>query len=127
MTGTPVTVQIQARKKAHRDSVVVSQVDLIEALIAKLGAKLVAFIVERDVSTISRWKNGQEAGEAALLPLRIAYQIIQLLEGHESDATIRAWFMGTNPQLDDVSPAEALHDGMNREALAAARAFLAGG
>lgn len=117
----------QARSTAHRRSLVVGQQDLVEALTTKLGTKMVAFIVDRDPSTISRWKAGKEAGEAALLPLRIAYQVIQMLEHHEADATIRAWFMGSNPQLDDMSPAEALHDGLNRETLAAARAFLAGG
>ncbi|TCW18822.1 hypothetical protein EDD19_1484 [Dietzia cinnamea] len=35
--------------------------------------------------------------------------------------------MGMNPQLDDVSPAEALADGQHREVMAAARAFVAGG
>lgn len=117
----------QARRSAHRDSVRVTQSDLIEALTSKLGTKLVAFIVDRDPSTISRWKSGTEAGETSLLPLRVAYQAIKMLEPVEADATIRAWFVGSNPQLDDLSPAEALHDGLNREMLAAARAFLAGG
>jgi hypothetical protein len=45
----------------------------------------------------------------------------------ESDHTIRAWFMGTNPQLDDESPLEAVREGRNREVLAAARAFVTGG
>lgn len=49
-----------------------------------------------------------------------------MLESVEADATIRAWFLGSNPQLDDLSPAEALREGLNRETLAAARAFLAG-
>jgi hypothetical protein len=100
---------------------------LVEALTTKLGTKLVAFIVDRDPSTLSRWKNGTDAGETALLPLRITYQVVKMLESAEADATIRAWFMGSNPQLDDMSPAEAIHDGLNRETLAAARAFLAGG
>lgn len=117
----------QARTTAHRNSIVVSQADLVEALTNKLGVKLVAYIVDRDVSTISRWRSGKDVGEAALLPLRITYQVVQMLEGEEADATIRAWFLGSNPQLDDLSPAEALHDGLNRETLAAARAFLAGG
>jgi len=116
----------QARRTAHRDSVRVGQADLIEALTSKLGTKVVAFIVDRDPSTISRWKAGTDAGEASLLPLRIAYQVVKLLEPVEADATIRAWFLGSNPQLDDLSPTEALHDGLNRETLAAARAFVAG-
>lgn len=117
-----------ARTSAHRSSVEVSQTDLVEALCDKLGAKIVGYIVNRTPSTVSRWKSGDiEAGEAALLPLRITYQVIRLLESAEADATIRAWFMGTNPQLDDLSPAEALREGRNRETMAAARAFLAGG
>lgn len=116
----------QTRSTAHRESVRVSQVDLVEALTLKLGTKLVAFIVDRDASTISRWKAGATVDESALRPLRIAYQVIKMLESVEADATIRAWFLGSNPQLDDLSPTEALHDGMNRETLAAARAFLAG-
>ncbi len=113
---------------AHRHSVEVSQQDLVAALTDKLGGKLIAFIVDRSPATISRWRSGSsDAGEAALRPLRVCYQILKMLEGDEADATIRAWFTGTNPQLDDVSPAEALREGLNRETLAAARAFLAGG
>jgi len=50
-----------------------------------------------------------------------------VLRGTESDHTIRAWFIGMNPQLDDVSPAEAISAGKYREVIVAARAFLAGG
>lgn len=116
----------QARRTAHRDSIRMEQSDLLLALTSKLGTKLVSFIVDRDPSTISRWKGGAEADEASLLPLRIAFQVVKMLEPVEADATIRAWFLGSNPQLDDLSPAEALHDGLNRETLAAARAFLSG-
>ncbi|MGO1739376.1 MAG: hypothetical protein ACTHYM_10270 [Actinomycetaceae bacterium] len=116
----------QARRTAHRNSVRLSQTDLLEALNSKLGTKVVAFIADRDPSTISRWRNGTDAGEEALRPLRVAFQIFTMLESVDADSTIRAWFLGSNPQLDDVSPAEALQDGLHREALAAARAFLAG-
>lgn len=117
-----------ARTTAHRDSLKVGQCDLVAALEEKLGARLLAFIVDRSQSTISRWKSeSTEAGEASLLPLRVAYQVVRLLENAEADVTIRAWFLGSNPQLDDLSPAEALREGMNRETMAAARAYLAGG
>jgi hypothetical protein len=49
-----------------------------------------------------------------------------LLLSQDSPRTVRAWFIGLNPQLGDVSPAEAIHDGQLKEALAAARAFMAG-
>ena len=116
----------RARSAAHREAVRVGQMDLVEALISKLGAKVVAFMANRDTSTISRWKSGVTAEETALQPLRIAFQVVKLLESVEADATIRAWFLGSNPQLDDLSPAEALRERLNRETLAAARAFVAG-
>lgn len=59
--------------------------------------------------------------------MRTAYQMFDLLESEESDHTIRAWFMGMNPQLDDESSAEALREDQHRAVMAAARAFLAGG
>lgn len=117
-----------ARTSAHRKSLEISAADLVATLSDKMGNKLVAFIADRDASTISRWKNGDiEPPEESLKPLRVAYQVFQLLESAEADATIRAWFMGMNPQLDDASPSEALKDGQLREVMAAARAFLAGG
>jgi hypothetical protein len=117
-----------SRTVAHRQSVTITPTDLVTALCDKLGPKSVAYIVDRDASSISRWKSGaSDPGEAALRPLRVTYQVFQMLEGLESDHTIRAWFMGTNPQLDDESPLEAVREGRNREVLAAARAFVTGG
>lgn len=114
--------------RAHRSSIQISESDLVKALTAKLGIKLVAFVVDKDTSTVSRWRSGSsQPGGDSLRALRTAYQVFQLLEHSEADATIRAWFMGMNPQLDDVSPLEALQQGLHREVLAAARAFLAGG
>jgi hypothetical protein len=80
----------------------VGQGDLVEALASKLGTKVVAFIVDRDPSTISRWKAGAEAGEASLLPLRIAYQVVKMLEPVEADATIR--LVDPLPFLDVEAP-----------------------
>lgn len=113
---------------AHRQSVEISTDDLVKTLGEKLGTTLLAFIVDKDSSTITRWRKGSSTPrEGSLRTLRVCYQVFSLLEGPEADATIRAWFMGMNPQLDDRSPAEALREGEFRETLAAARAFLAGG
>lgn len=117
----------RVRTAAHRSSLEVSPEDLLEALSIKLGPKLVAYVVDRDESTISRWKAGKSTpGEGALLPLRQCYQIFKLLERKDADPTVRAWFIGTNPQLDDGTPIDAIRDGKYRETLAAARAFAAG-
>lgn len=126
MGQSPETVD-RLRTSAHRHSLEIGQQDLVEALCVKLGIRLVAFLAGRDESTISRWRNGHStADEAVLLPLRQCYQIFKMLERTDADATIRAWFIGTNPQLDDESPVEAIQEGRYRETMAAARAFLTG-
>ncbi|WP_348103634.1 hypothetical protein [Lapillicoccus sp.] len=113
---------------AHRDSVQVGDSDLVSAVVTKLGTRLVCFVVAKDKSTITRWRNGQSAvPDESSKRLRLVYQIFRLLEGSESDHTIRAWFIGMNPQLDDDSPLETIEAGRYKDALIAARAFLAGG
>lgn len=59
--------------------------------------------------------------------LRAAYEIAQLLVRFDSSRVVKAWFIGLNPQLDDESPAEAIREGGLKEAMNAARAFVAGG
>lgn len=127
ITGRNAASSRRRQEDAHRRSVQVAPEDLVATLIDKLGARLVAFIVKRDVTTISRWKKSAPTQEEALRRLMVTYQIFELLEAAEADHTIRAWFIGMNPQLDDESPAEAVREGRHREVMAAARAFLAGG
>jgi hypothetical protein len=83
----------------------------------------------KDGKTVARWAQGTvtDLRQEAEQRLRAAYEIASLLAQFESPQTIRAWFMGLNPHLDDVSPAAALREGRLAEALAAARAFVAGG
>jgi hypothetical protein len=59
--------------------------------------------------------------------LRTSYEIAQLLLSGDSPQTVKAWFIGLNPQLGDTSPAEAIREGKLRESLAAARVFAVGG
>ena len=65
--------------------------------------------------------------ETAEKRLRAAYQVFRLLEGCEAFPTIRAWFMGMNPQLDDLSPTEAIANDQYRDVMSAARTFASGG
>lgn len=124
---TDVQSERISRTAAHRQAVQIGQRDLVGALVDKLGARLVAYVVDRDRSTISRWASSGELPLEADRALRAVYQVFRLLEPIESDHTIRAWFLGMNPQLDDVSPAEAIRDGRFRDVMAAARAFEVGG
>jgi hypothetical protein len=101
---------------------------MLISLVETLGAKLVAFMVGRDPSTISRWTTGGvPQRDDAVRTLLLAYQVVDVLSTVEAAPTIRQWFIGMNPQLDDESPAEAIHEGRHREVMAAARAFVAGG
>ena len=81
--------------------------------------------VER--KTVLRWADGTKPRGESEARLRVAFQAMQLLLSRDSEHTVRAWFIGLNPQLDDVSPAQALHDGKLREVLVAAKSFTLGG
>lgn len=123
-------MEAQVLEQAHRQSVVTAVPDVVSFLQDLLGRRLVAYVAGvKDAKTVSRWAGGeveavrQESEER----LRTAYEISQLLVQFDSPRIVKAWFIGLNPQLDDVSPAEAIHEGKLREAKAAARAFVAGG
>ena len=103
--------------------------DVAQYLQEALGQKLVAYIAGvSDSKQVGRWAQGtQVPRDEPERRLRAAFQIFHLLLTEESPHVIRAWFIGMNPQLDDDSPAEVIRDGRVKEALAAAKAFVAGG
>ncbi len=116
-----------ARSSAHTESVQISAQDLSERLARVLGRHVLAVATGRDVRTIQRWVSGRTVGDADERRLRDTYQVYSLLASVEGDHTIRAWFVGMNPQLEDVAPAEALGENRARDVMAAARAFVNGG
>lgn len=102
---------------------------VIEFLAEHLGRRLLAMAIGVDHRTIERWIADPERQPRfdAETRLRAAYQVFQELQPFEAPVTIRAWFMGMNPQLDDLSPAEAIRDDRSREVMSAARAFINAG
>ena len=79
---------------------------------------------------IREWASGEVRGisdSEVEQRLRTAYAIAQLLLIHDSAGTVKSWFIGMNPDLDDVSPAEAIRDGKLDDAMAAANVFFAYG
>ena len=80
-----------------------------------------------DPKTVDRWTKSDQPRTEAEQRLRLAYQIFQVLQEDDSPHTVRAWFIGLNPQLDDIAPAEALREGRLREVLVAAKSFALGG
>ncbi len=118
-----------ASAEAHRTTVETSINEVTIFLQDVLGQKLVAHMAGvADPKTVGRWARGERTPRNdAEHRLREAYRIFQLLLTQESPHTVRAWFVGLNPQLDDESPASAIGEGRTRDALVAAKAFLAGG
>ncbi|MEI6622370.1 MAG: hypothetical protein WCP28_10730 [Actinomycetes bacterium] len=124
-----MTNQTRRITQAHITATQLALTDIVSSLKDRLGPKLLALTVGTTTRSIDRWVK-EQTGPTNLQEqqrLRTAYQVFEMLKGDDADATIRAWFMGMNPQLDDTSPAEALANDQFREVLAAARAFLAGG
>ncbi len=127
-TKMPSTINDQV----YRASVVTPLSEIARTLEQVLSRRLTAVIVGlKDGKTIARWAAGdtQEIrSEDTEQRLRMTYQIVLLLlHSQDSQQTIKAWFIGLNPQLGDVSPAEAIRSGQLQETLAAARAFVIGG
>lgn len=120
----------QLIERAHRQSVHASAAEVAGYLQELLSRRLVAYIAGvKDAKTVTRWASGEveNVRDENEKRLRTAYEIAKLLVRFDSPRVVKAWFIGLNPQLGDVSPAEAIHDGDLKGAMSAARAFVAGG
>jgi hypothetical protein len=120
----------RAIEEAHREAVMTPLADVVAFLITLLSRRLVAYMAGvKDTKTVGRWANDEtsEIRQDSEKRVRLAYEIARLLMHFDSPRIVKAWFVGLNPQLDDTSPAEAVHEGRLKETLYAARAFVAGG
>lgn len=114
-------------RAADRSTVGPSVADIAAFLHDTLGQALVAFMVGvEDPETIGRWAAGVELAtdREAERKLRGAYQVFRLVLEKESPHTVRAWFVGVNPQLVGGAPAIAIREGRIRDVLVAARPCL---
>ncbi len=118
-----------ASREAHRRVTESSIQQITQYLDEVLGRKLVATLAGvKDQKAVARWAAGERAPRtAAEERLRAGYQIFRLLMAAEAPHTVRAWFIGLNPQLHDESPILVLREGRFQEAMVAARAYIAGG
>jgi hypothetical protein len=106
----------------------VAAAELARALHDLLGERLTAVIAGvSDARVVRAWAQGRKTPPPdAERRLRQAYEIAQLLLHYEEAGSVRAWFLGAEPRLDDRAPALVL--GENPATVAqAARAFLANG
>jgi hypothetical protein len=113
---------------AHGQATRLGVPTIVRSLQDILGQRLVAVIAGvSDAKAVGKWARGQRSPHPdAEERLRNAYQIAQLLLERESAETVRAWFIGMNPDLDDHAPALVLREDPVH-VLQAARSFLAHG
>lgn len=116
---------------AHRDATTATISTMAGLLQELLSRRLTAYMTGvRDSKTVARWATGDITTIRSTdveRRLRGTYEIAQLLLASESAQTVRAWFIGMNPELDDESPAEVIRRGDIKDALTASRAFLVNG
>jgi hypothetical protein len=117
-------------KEVHAQAMRVPLCEVAEAIYRLLTGKITAYMVGvKDVRTITRWAGGEvrEVRVEHERRLRAAYEIATLLLHFDAPETVRAWFLGMNPELDDVAPVEVIRADRLQEALSAGRAFVANG
>lgn len=121
-------VKAATRSLSHKRSVRMATFEIVKFLRENLGVSLTALLAAVDSRTVARWiANEVVPREEAEKKLRAAYQIFTLLSQEEAPVTVRAWFMGMNEQLEDLSPVEAIAAGRARDVLVAARSFISYG
>lgn len=129
MTALDTTTLETFGQSAHRVTVETDVRAITGFLREVFGVKMTAYLAKvADPKTVARWIGGdQHPRPKAESRLRAAFQVFQFLQQCDSPHTVRAWFVGMNPELGDVSPARAIREGLSQEVMVAAKTFAAGG
>jgi hypothetical protein len=119
---------LPAEIDSHAGAVGAALPNVVRELETILGQRLTAVIAGvADAKAVGKWARGESTPRAdAEQRLRDAYYVTTLLLQMEAPSTVRAWFSGMNPELDDRAPALMLSEDPAR-VLQAARTFLAHG
>lgn len=115
-------------ERAHRAAVTASVPELAATLQEVLSRRVTAYLAGiQDGKTITRWVHGESVirDPETEQRVRTAYEIVTLLQASENPETIRAWFISLEPRLNDRLPMEVIREGELKDALYAARAFVA--
>jgi hypothetical protein len=117
--------------QVHREATRATIQELAAFLQDLLTSRVTALLAgQKDAKTVRRWASGEVTvirDSMVEQRLRTAYEVSRMLLQFDSPETVRAWFIGLNPQLGDVSPVDVLAQGDLKEVRSAARAFIAGG
>ncbi|WP_125615749.1 hypothetical protein [Specibacter cremeus] len=120
--------QVSGVNTVHRETAELGAADIVRYLFDNLGPAMTAALARKSVQSVRRYADGSVSmPDATEKAMRDAHFIFRYLAQVDSPHTVRAWFMGMNPQLDDLSPLEVLIDGRHSDVLAAAKAFVTGG
>jgi hypothetical protein len=117
-------------EQIHRTALRQSASEIASWLQQTIGQRLVAFGVGvSNPKLVGRWARGMhQPHQKHDRSLRELFQIVSLLiESGESAATVRAWLIGSNPQLEDRAPIEVFHEGGIDQVRRAAESFTDGG
>lgn len=114
-------------ERAHRQAIITPVNEVASHLQKLLSRSVTAYIAGvKEGRTVTRWASNEisDVRYESEQRLRTAYEIAQLIGEHYSPEAARAWFMGYNSRLGQITPADAIHEGKLREALSAAQAFV---
>ncbi len=116
-------------RQARRAQTIEPEVDVVVAYLREqLGERLTAVIAGvTDASIIRAWAAGEAKPEPATeRTLRATYEVTQMLLQVDSAETVRLWFSGMNPDLDDEAPGLVIREDP-AAVLSAARIFVVHG
>jgi hypothetical protein len=100
--------------------------EIAQQLNTHLGPTLVALLANvNDRKLPRRWAKGEVSPrQGSEQRLRAAHRAWREIASAETDHVARAWFIGTNPHLGEITPIEALRSGRIDEVMAAASQFV---
>lgn len=92
-----------------------------------VGATVVATLAgSRDSKLPYRWATSTTPNAHSEERIRTAHRIWIFIADAESDHVARAWFIGSNPMLDETSPVMALREDRVSDVAQVAEAFVNG-
>ena len=101
--------------------------EIVRRLNSHLGPTLVAALAgTKDRRQPIRWAkpDGPKLSAEFERRIRFAQRVWVAISDAESDSVARAWFIGSNPRLNEDTPMTAIREDRHREVMSALTAFL---
>lgn len=120
----------QAKIQAHDKSTKLKIDEIATFLEEVLGQRLTAEMLQiSNHKLLGKWKNRQQMPGSLDTQdkLRKIYQLTYLLNQFEKPLTVRAWFLGMNPDLDDKLALDLIKDNNFHSVLKAIESYIARG